>query len=254
MRHRGRLLGQLRRVQRNDDGGGQAAASSRGSSARASASRRSTTSSATGSSRRQRYWGEPIPLVHCEDVRRSCPSPRVRAAPSPARDEELTRPPARASRPWRTSPSGSTLRCPKCGGPAKRETNTMPQWAGSCWYYLRYLDPRNADAFASKEAERVLDARRPLRRRGRARGAPPPVLALLAQGPLRRRRVSTKEPFMRLINQGMILGEDNQKMSKSRATSSTPTTSCGNSAPTRCASTRCSWGRSRCPSPGPPRA
>ncbi len=75
--------------------------------------------------------------------------------------------------------------CPKCGGPAKRETNTMPQWAGSCWYYLRYLDPKN-DARAFDPALRKgVDGRRPLRRRRRARRPAPALRALLAQGALR---------------------------------------------------------------------
>ena len=73
----------------------------------------------------------------------------------------------------------------RCGGPAKRETNTMPQWAGSCWYYLRYLDPKNDQAPWSKEAEKQWMAGRPVRRRRRARGAAPAVRALLAQGALR---------------------------------------------------------------------
>ena len=69
----------------------------------------------------------------------------------------------------------------------KRETNTMPQWAGSCWYYLRFLDPKNDRAAHRPRDRKGLDADRPLRRRRRARRAPPPLLALLAQGPLRPR-------------------------------------------------------------------
>ena len=90
---------------------------------------------------------------------------------------------------------------------ARRETNTMPQWAGSCWYYLRYIDPRNDQRSLGPREGTLLDAGRPLRRRRRARRAPPALQPLLAQGPVRPRAVSTAEPFQKLVNQGMILGE-----------------------------------------------
>ena len=90
----------------------------------------------------------------------------------------------------------------------RRETNTMPQWAGSCWYYLRYLDPQNDQAFCDREKAKLLAAGRSLRRRRRACRAAPALLAVLAQGALRPRlRASSPEPFQRLVNQGMILGE-----------------------------------------------
>jgi leucyl-tRNA synthetase len=106
--------------------------------------------------------------------------------------------------------------CPKCGGPAKRETNTMPQWAGSCWYYLRYLDPHNANAFAAQDKINYwlpVDLY--------VGGAEHAVLHLLYSRFWHKvlydfGLVNSVEPFQRLINQGMILGEDNQKMSKSR--------------------------------------
>jgi leucyl-tRNA synthetase len=107
-------------------------------------------------------------------------------------------------------------KCPQCKGPAKRETNTMPQWAGSCWYYLRYIDPKNSSVFVGKEKEKhwmPVDLY--------VGGAEHAVLHLLYSRFWHKvlydlGHVSTPEPFMRLVNQGMILGEDGQKMSKSR--------------------------------------
>jgi leucyl-tRNA synthetase len=107
-------------------------------------------------------------------------------------------------------------KCPQCGGPAKRETNTMPQWAGSCWYYLRYIDPKNDSAFVAKDKEKrwmPVDLY--------VGGAEHAVLHLLYSRFWHKvlfdlGHVSTPEPFMKLVNQGMILGEDGQKMSKSR--------------------------------------
>jgi len=163
---------------------------------------------------RQRYWGEPIPLVHCE----ACgivPIPESEL-PLVLPETKSYAPPGTGESPLAGIPEWVETRCPKCGGRAKRETNTMPQWAGSCWYFLRYLDPGNGKAFASKEAVEYwmpVDLY--------VGGAEHAVLHLLyarfwhkvlydigAVGP--------KEPFIRLINQGMILGDDNQKMSKSR--------------------------------------
>jgi leucyl-tRNA synthetase len=106
--------------------------------------------------------------------------------------------------------------CPKCGGKAKRETNTMPQWAGSCWYYLRYLDPHNDKEFAAKDK---IEYWAPVDLY--VGGAEHAVLHLLYSRFWHKvlydfGLVNTVEPFQRLINQGMILGEDNHKMSKSR--------------------------------------
>jgi leucyl-tRNA synthetase len=163
---------------------------------------------------RQRYWGEPIPVVHC---------PRCGIVPLKESDLPLRLPRVESYAPTGTgeSPlagieSWVNTTCPACGGGAKRETNTMPQWAGSCWYYLRYLDPRNEKEFASKDA---VDYWMPVDLY--VGGVEHAVLHLLysrfwhkvlyGEG-----LVNTTEPFQRLVNQGMILGEDNQKMSKSR--------------------------------------
>ena len=162
---------------------------------------------------RQRYWGEPIPLVHC---------PKDGLVPVPYDQLPLKLPEVKTVKPTGTGesplaaiPEWVNTTCPKCGGPAKRETNTMPQWAGSCWYYLRFLDPKNASAFASKEAMAYwmpVDLY--------VGGVEHAVLHLLYarfwhkflfdEG-----LVNSPEPFMRLINQGMILGEGGVKMSKS---------------------------------------
>jgi leucyl-tRNA synthetase len=169
---------------------------------------------------RQRYWGEPIPVVHCEHCRAG---ERAAVIPLPESELPLTLPDVQTYAPTGTGESplaGITgwvdAVCPRCGGPAKRETNTMPQWAGSCWYYLRYLDPRNPGAFAAKDKVEYwmpVDLY--------VGGVEHAVLHLLYSRFWHKvlydlGLVSTKEPFQRLVNQGMILGEDNQKMSKSR--------------------------------------
>ena len=151
---------------------------------------------------RQRYWGEPIPLVHCPDCG---------TVPVPEEELPLTLPEVKSYQPTGTgeSPlaaidSWVNCKCPKCGKPAKRETNTMPQWGGSCWYYLRYLDPKNNDKFCSEKAEKYwmpVDLY--------IGGAEHAVLHLLYARFWHKVLydcgvVSTKEPFQRLINQGMI--------------------------------------------------
>ena len=163
---------------------------------------------------RQRYWGEPIPVVHCS---------RCGIVPLPESELPLKLPEVSSYTPTGTGESPLAgidewvnTSCSKCGGAAKRETNTMPQWAGSCWYYLRYLDPQNSSAFASREK---IDYWMPVDLY--VGGAEHAVLHLLYSRFWHKvlydfGLVNTVEPFQRLINQGMILGEDNQKMSKSR--------------------------------------
>jgi leucyl-tRNA synthetase len=163
---------------------------------------------------RQRYWGEPIPIVHCD---------KCGIVPLTENDLPLKLPQVKSYAPTGTGESPlagidewvNTV-CPKCGGKAKRETNTMPQWAGSCWYYIRYLDPKNDKAFAAKEK---IEYWLPVDLY--VGGAEHAVLHLLYSRFWHKvlydiGLVNTVEPFQRLINQGMILGEDNQKMSKSR--------------------------------------
>lgn len=163
---------------------------------------------------RQRYWGEPIPVVHCE---------KCGIVPLDEKDLPLLLPEVKSYTPTGTGesplaniPEWVNTTCPHCGGPAKRETNTMPQWAGSCWYYLRFLDPKNEKAFVDPKIEQYwmpVDLY--------VGGAEHAVLHLLYSRFWHKvlydiGAVSTDEPFQRLVNQGMILGEDNQKMSKSR--------------------------------------
>ena len=162
---------------------------------------------------RQRYWGEPIPIVHC---------PKCGIVPLSEKDLPLTLPNVKSYEPSGTgeSPlatieSWVNTKCPKCGGPAKRETNTMPQWAGSCWYYLRYLDPKNNKALVDKKKEKKwmpVDLY--------IGGKEHAVLHLLYARFWHKFLydigvVSTDEPFKKLVNQGIILGADNRKMSKS---------------------------------------
>ncbi|MBP1589350.1 MAG: leucine--tRNA ligase [Kiritimatiellae bacterium] len=154
---------------------------------------------------RQRYWGEPFPLIHC---------PHCGVVPVPE-DQLPVRLPAMED--YRPTPDGKpplaragdwvNTTCPVCGAPATRETNTMPQWAGSCWYYLRYIDPHNGTALVDPDLERYwmpVDLY--------VGGAEHAVLHLLYARFWHKvlfdiGAVHTAEPFHKLVNQGMILGE-----------------------------------------------
>ncbi len=163
---------------------------------------------------RQRYWGEPIPLVHCE----KCGWVAI-----PEEELPLTLPEVETFEPGENGESPLAkvtdwinTTCPCCGGPAERETDTMPQWAGSSWYYLRYMDPHNDEAFASKEATEYWS---PVDWYNG--GMEHTTLHLLYSRFWHKFLydigcVPTKEPYMKRTSHGMILGEDNQKMSKSR--------------------------------------
>ena len=161
---------------------------------------------------RQRYWGEPIPVIHCA---------KCGVVSVPEKDLPVKLPEVRSYQPTGTGESPLAnitkwvnTRCPRCKGPAKRETNTMPQWAGSSWYYLRYMDPRNSKALVNKKKERYW--------------APVDTYVGGAEHATRHLIyarfwhkflhdigvVSTPEPFMRLISVGLILAEDGKKMSK----------------------------------------
>lgn len=154
---------------------------------------------------RQRFWGEPFPLLHCE----KCGVVPVPEDQLPVRLPEMTdyRPTADGQPPLARATEWLKATCPACGGPARRETNTMPQWAGSCWYYLRYIDPRNGRAFVDPALEKYwmpVDLY--------VGGAEHAVLHLLYARFWHKvlfdcGAVSTKEPFHKLVNQGMILGE-----------------------------------------------
>ena len=163
---------------------------------------------------RQRYWGEPIPIVHCPDCG---------AVPVPEEELPLTLPEVEKYEPTGTGESPLAdidewvnTTCPVCGKPAKRETNTMPQWAGSSWYFLRYIDSKNSKELVSKEkADKYLPVDMYIG------GVEHAVLHLLYS------RFYTKflydigavdfdEPFHKLFNQGMITGKNGIKMSKSK--------------------------------------
>jgi leucyl-tRNA synthetase len=162
---------------------------------------------------RQRYWGEPIPLIHC----RECGVVAVPYDELPLMlpDVESYKPTGTGESPLAVIESWVKTTCPLCGGEARRETNTMPQWAGSCWYYLRFLDPDNGHEFASRSK---IDYWMPVALY--VGGAEHAVLHLLYSRFWHKvlfdlELVNTDEPFARLINQGMILGEGGVKMSKS---------------------------------------
>ena len=161
---------------------------------------------------RQRYWGEPIPLVHCE---------KCGCVPVPEKDLPVELPKVKSYQPTGTGESPLAAitdwvncTCPKCGGKAKRETNTMPQWGGSCWYYLRYLDPKNEKEFASKAA---IDYWMPVDLY--VGGAEHAVLHLLYARFWHKvlydlGLVNTKEPFQKLVNQGLITSFAFQRKNK----------------------------------------
>ncbi len=163
---------------------------------------------------RQRYWGEPIPIVYCE---------KCGYVPLPEDQLPLKLPMVDSYEPTETGESPLAkmtdwvnTTCPHCGGPAKRETDTMPQWAGSSWYFLRYCDPHNDEALASKEA---LEYWTPVDWYNG--GMEHTTLHLLYSRFWHKFLydigvVPTKEPYQKRTSHGMILGENGEKMSKSR--------------------------------------
>ncbi len=163
---------------------------------------------------RQRYWGEPIPIVHCE---------KCGYVPLPESELPLLLPEVDS---YETTDNGESplahmrewvnVKCPKCGGEAERETDTMPQWAGSSWYFLRYMDPRNSSALASEEALSYWN-----RVDWYNGGMEHTTLHLLYSRFWHKFLfdigvVPTAEPYAKRTSHGMILGEGGEKMSKSR--------------------------------------
>ena len=163
---------------------------------------------------RQRYWGEPIPLVHCD----KCgwvPLPEDQL-PLVLPEVDSYEPTDNGESPLAPMTDWVNTTCPCCGGPAKRETDTMPQWAGSSWYFLRYMDPHNEKALASKEA---LEYWSPVDWYNG--GMEHTTLHLLYSRFWHKFLydigvVPTKEPYKKRTSHGMILGEGGEKMSKSR--------------------------------------
>jgi len=161
---------------------------------------------------RQRYWGEPFPLLHRDDG--SVTTVPVGELPVRLPEVEEYKPSGTGESPLAAATDWVAVQTDE--GPAKRETHTMPQWAGSCWYYLRYIDPHNEQQLVDPELEKYwmpVDIY--------IGGSEHAVLHLLYARFWHKVLfdlgvVSTEEPFARLLNQGMILGEDGEKMSKSR--------------------------------------
>lgn len=163
---------------------------------------------------RQRYWGEPIPIVHCPDC--GCVPVPEEELPLRLPEVEKYQPTGTGESPLADIKEWVNTTCPQCGKPAKRETNTMPQWAGSSWYFLRYVDNKNTEALVSREkADKYLPVDMYIG------GVEHAVLHLLYS------RFYTKflydigaidfdEPFKKLFNQGMITGKNGIKMSKSK--------------------------------------
>jgi len=161
---------------------------------------------------RQRYWGEPIPLIHCE---------KCGVVPVPEEELPLVLPSVKSyeptdngESPLATISGWVNTKCPHCGGASKRETNTMPQWAGSCWYYLRYIDPKNNKVLVDKQLDKywspvdfyVGGAEHATRHLIYARFWHKFLFDIGA--------VNYDEPFTKLKHVGLIMGEDGRKMSK----------------------------------------
>ncbi|PEA87425.1 leucine--tRNA ligase [Bacillus thuringiensis] len=163
---------------------------------------------------RQRYWGEPIPVIHWEDG--TMTAVKEEELPLVLPKTENIRPSGTGESPLANIDEWINVVDPETGKKGRRETNTMPQWAGSCWYYLRYIDPNNSEALVDPEKVKQwlpVDIY--------IGGAEHAVLHLLYARFWHKVLydigvVPTKEPFQQLFNQGMILGENNEKMSKSK--------------------------------------
>ncbi|WP_025027624.1 leucine--tRNA ligase [Caldalkalibacillus mannanilyticus] len=163
---------------------------------------------------RQRYWGEPIPILHLEDgTMKPVPESEL---PLTLPDVDQIKPSGTGESPLANITEWVNTIDPETGLKARRETNTMPQWAGSCWYYIRFIDPHNNEALCAPDKQKEwlpVDLY--------IGGAEHAVLHLLYARFWHKVLydlgvVSTKEPFHKLVNQGMILGENNEKMSKSK--------------------------------------
>jgi len=162
---------------------------------------------------RQRYWGEPFPVVWVDGEARPLPEEQL---PLVLPETSNFKPSGTGESPLANLDAWLTTIDPATGQPARRETNTMPQWAGSCWYYLRFIDPKNSTQLVDSAKERYwmpVDLY--------IGGSEHAVLHLLYARFWHKVLfdigvTSTPEPFLKLVHQGIVLGEDNQKMSKSR--------------------------------------
>ena len=165
---------------------------------------------------RQRYWGEPIPLIHCQNAETKCGVVPVPESELPVElpKVEHYEPTGTGESPLAAIDSWVNVKCPSCGGMGKRETNTMPQWAGSSWYYLRYMDPHNAESLVGKKSEKywgnvdlyVGIGEHIARHMIYARFWHKFLYDIKV--------VHTKEPFPNYMKTGLILGSDGRKMGK----------------------------------------
>ncbi len=162
---------------------------------------------------RQRFWGEPVPIIKCS----KCGNVPLKEKDLPLMlpNVKSYKPADNGLSPLENIKSWVEVKCPKCGGKARRETNTMPQWAGSCWYFLRFLDPKNKKMFVDPKKEKYwmpVDIY--------IGGAEHAVTHLIYSRFWHKflydlKLVSLKEPYQKLINVGLVLGENGEKMSKS---------------------------------------
>ncbi|MCG2692553.1 leucine--tRNA ligase, partial [Candidatus Parcubacteria bacterium] len=178
---------------------------------------------------RQHYWGEPIPIIHCKKCASASSTPNSGEVPVPEKDLPVVLPKVKNYEPTDTGESPLAAmadwvntKCPKCGGPAKRETDTMPNWAGSSWYFLRYIDPNNSKALADPKK---LKHWMPVDLYNG--GMEHTTLHLLYSRFWNKFLydigvVPISEPYVARRSHGMVLAEDSQKMSKSRGNVTNP--------------------------------
>ncbi|MCI8498886.1 MAG: class I tRNA ligase family protein [Bacilli bacterium] len=163
---------------------------------------------------RQRFWGEPIPMIHCDECGWQ-PIPEEEL-PVILPDVPSYEPTDNGESPLSTVEEWVNTKCPKCGGPAKRETDTMPNWAGSSWYWIRYMDPKCDNAIADMDAMKYW-GQVDLYNGGMEHATRHLLYARFWNQVLYNRGlVPVKEPFKKRVAHGMILGDNNEKMSKSR--------------------------------------
>ena len=170
---------------------------------------------------RQRYWGEPIPMVHCEKCAKWVPLPE-KDLPLKLPNVKNYKPTENGDSPLATMTKWVKTKCPVCKGPATRETDTMPNWAGSSWYYLRYIDPKNGKAFADKKKLAYWSGKKVAGPVDWYNGGMEHTTLHLLYSRFWHKflfdigQVPTSEPYMKRTSHGLILAEGGVKMSKSK--------------------------------------